>query len=127
MLSFDPLLDLQQSHVLQCHGRNMKMMYGHDEAPDEEHKAHQAVLAAPDSSARAAVGHIATPKNLILHLPLPLPLPSQAAPGAALLPCTVSSGLVKHLPAQHHFPGIQLCFIPCSIVICQLKRLEHVC
>lgn len=74
-------------------------------------------------TARAAGEHIVTPKNLILLLPLP----GQAAPGAALLPHTVSSGLVKHLPAEHHFPAIQLCFIPCSIVICQLKRLKHVC
>lgn len=75
--------------------------------------------------ARAAVWHIAATKNLTLHLPLPLP--GQAAAGAALLPHTVSSGLVTPPPAQHHFPGIQLCFIHCSIVICQLKRLEHIC
>lgn len=62
------------------------MADGHDDVPDEEHKAQTAVLAVPESRALAQPqyqGCSLAPKNLTLHLPLPGP----AAPAAALLPC----------------------------------------
>lgn len=58
--------------------------------------------------ARAAVWHIAAPKNLTL----PLPLPGQAAAGAALLPHTVSSGLVTSPPCTAPLPWYPAMFYP---------------
>lgn len=125
MLFFDPLLDpsLQEDAAL---------LHGDGETPGEaqqaaEHEAHRATLTVPAALGlqRGVSQHPVKPNR---HLPLPLP--GRVTPEAALLLYAARSGLAKPPPAWHRvnrFPEIQLYFIHCFIIICQLRGLEHIC